>query len=117
MTRKKAKHSTSSNSILIIFVLVFGAAAAIPKHAFAIVVIACIWVVLWQLGKREKQQKNQIPTSALVATRQQEPKNTSMNVSREGANKRGNSSRLTQSFHFFMFEPIFSPVNALNQPI
>lgn len=37
--------------------------------------------------------------------------------SREGANKRGNSSRLTQSFHFFMFEPIFSPVNALNQPI
>ncbi|HHE5561883.1 TPA: hypothetical protein ACPEZ1_004560 [Enterobacter hormaechei] len=38
-------------------------------------------------------------------------------ISREGANKRGNSSRLTQSFHFFMFEPIFSPVNALNQPI
>ncbi len=36
---------------------------------------------------------------------------------REGANKRGNTSRLTQSFHFFMFEPIFSPVNALNQPI
>ncbi|WP_429060531.1 hypothetical protein, partial [Aeromonas veronii] len=25
--------------------------------------------------------------------------------------------RLTQSFHFFLFEPIFSPVNALNQPI
>ncbi|HHF8326613.1 TPA: acyltransferase family protein [Klebsiella pneumoniae] len=38
-------------------------------------------------------------------------------IPREGANKRGNSSRLTQSFHFFMFEPIFSPVNALNQPI
>ncbi len=38
-------------------------------------------------------------------------------TSMEGANKRGNSSRLTQSFHFFMFEPIFSPVNALNQPI
>ena len=36
---------------------------------------------------------------------------------KEGANKRGNSSRLTQSFHFFMFEPIFSPVNALNQPV
>ncbi|MEI1327132.1 hypothetical protein, partial [Klebsiella pneumoniae] len=36
---------------------------------------------------------------------------------KEGANKRGNSSRLTQSFHFFMFEPIFSLVNALNQPI
>ena len=43
-------------------------------------------------------------------------KNIGMNA-REGANKRGNSSRLTQSFHFFMFEPIFSPVNALNQPI
>ncbi len=40
-----------------------------------------------------------------------------MSTSKEGANKRGNSSRLTQSFHFFMFEPIFSPVNALNQPI
>ncbi|AFS58656.1 DUF417 family protein [Escherichia coli] len=38
-------------------------------------------------------------------------------LAKEGANKRGNSSRLTQSFHFFMFEPIFSPVNALNQPI
>ena len=44
-----------------------------------------------------------------VAVNQETPK--------EGANKRGNSSRLTQSFHFFMFEPIFSPVNALNQPI
>jgi hypothetical protein len=42
---------------------------------------------------------------------------TAGNVPKEGANKRGNSSRLTQSFHFFMFEPIFSPVNALNQPI
>ena len=38
-------------------------------------------------------------------------------TTKEGANKWGNSSRLTQSFHFFMFEPIFSPVNALNQPI
>lgn len=42
---------------------------------------------------------------------------TPRNIAEEGANKRGNSSRLTQSFHFFMFEPIFSPVNALNQPI
>ncbi|EOW15798.1 hypothetical protein A1WQ_02028 [Escherichia coli KTE103] len=41
----------------------------------------------------------------------------SRGIAKEGANKRGNSSRLTQSFHFFMFEPIFSPVNALNQPI
>ncbi|OYG89603.1 sugar kinase, partial [Shigella sonnei] len=30
-----------------------------------------------------------------------------MKTPKEGANKRGNSSRLTQSFHFFMFEPIF----------
>ena len=45
------------------------------------------------------------------------PTNSALVCFREGANKRGNSSRLTQSFHFFMFEPIFSPVNALNQPI
>ena len=32
--------------------------------------------------------------------------NQQLNI-REGANKRENSSRLTQSFHFFMFEPIF----------
>ena len=43
--------------------------------------------------------------------------NSTVRLLKEGANKRGNSSRLTQSFHFFMFEPIFSPVNALNQPI
>ncbi|WP_267206629.1 hypothetical protein, partial [Escherichia coli] len=30
----------------------------------------------------------------------------SKKTAKEGANKRGNSSRLTQSFHFFMFEPI-----------
>ncbi|MCM8150465.1 hypothetical protein M8U72_16635, partial [Enterobacter roggenkampii] len=30
---------------------------------------------------------------------------TAVPLIREGANKRGNSSRLTQSFHFFMFEP------------
>ena len=45
------------------------------------------------------------------------PSEEFVQASLEGANKRGNSSRLTQSFHFFMFEPIFSPVNALNQPI
>ncbi|HIH9060372.1 TPA: hypothetical protein ACYUXD_003587, partial [Escherichia coli] len=45
------------------------------------------------------------PTSIESATR-------SIMTAKEGANKRGNSSRLTQSFHFFMFEPIFSPVNA-----
>lgn len=44
-------------------------------------------------------------------------KSNIFSFSKEGANKRGNSSRLTQSFHFFMFESIFSPVNALNQPI
>lgn len=43
--------------------------------------------------------------------------NVNRTIAKEGANKWGNSSRLTQSFHFFMFEPIFSPVNALNQPI
>lgn len=43
--------------------------------------------------------------------------NYTLRIPKEGANKWGNFSRLTQSFHFFMFEPIFSPVNALNQPI
>uniref|UniRef100_UPI003D1E6067 hypothetical protein n=1 Tax=Aeromonas media TaxID=651 RepID=UPI003D1E6067 len=35
-----------------------------------------------------------------------EPEQSEDDFAREGANKRGNSSRLTQSFHFFMFEPI-----------
>ncbi len=56
----------------------------------------------------------------LIAKKRNHPHADAIHVAgwvREGANKRGNSSRLTQSFHFFMFEPIFSPVNALNQPI
>ncbi len=58
-------------------------------------------------------------TSSLVKMTQagETAANSAGKVTKEGANKRGNSSRLTQSFHFFMFEPIFSPVNALNQPI
>lgn len=60
-------------------------------------------VVLWQI--------NPFPDYPFFAL------NQSGSNTKEGANKRGNSSRLTQSFHFFMFEPIFSPVNALNQPI
>ncbi len=52
-----------------------------------------------------------------VMPREDEVAETLAWTPKEGANKRGNSSRLTQSFHFFMFEPIFSPVNALNQPI
>ncbi|ELD07484.1 hypothetical protein A15I_00652 [Escherichia coli KTE204] len=63
--------------------------------------------------KKEEAKKGTIAWSILSSH------NTSGNMDKlkEGANKRGNSSRLTQSFHFFMFEPIFSPVNALNQPI
>ncbi|WP_371317137.1 methyl-accepting chemotaxis protein [Aeromonas veronii] len=59
------------------------------------------------LAKRTQDSTSQI--NHIISELQQRAK--------EGANKRGNSSRLTQSFHFFMFEPIFSPVNALNQPI
>ncbi len=55
--------------------------------------------------------------AALISAPLQAAEKVVVNISKEGANKRGNSSRLTQSFHFFMFEPIFSPVNALNQPI
>ncbi|NJZ12055.1 hypothetical protein GTJ97_20225 [Escherichia coli] len=63
--------------------------------------------------KKEEAKKGTIAWSILSSH------NTSGNMDKlkEGANKRGNTSRLTQSFHFFMFEPIFSPVNALNQPI
>lgn len=56
-------------------------------------------------------------TGECIEVKTNEPLNSVMETLKEGANKRGNSSRLTQSFHFFMFEPIFSPVNALNQPI
>ncbi|HFG4501732.1 TPA: hypothetical protein ACGHB3_004035, partial [Acinetobacter baumannii] len=44
-------------------------------------------------------QFRRLKTNACMAQKQ----------SREGANKRGNSSRLTQSFHFFLFEPFFLP--------
>ncbi|SQY60543.1 type IV secretory pathway VirB6 component (fragment) [Escherichia coli] len=54
---------------------------------------------------------------AMLQASRERNKHNSYAYTKEGANKRGNSSRLTQSFHFFMFEPIFSPVNALNQPI
>ena len=57
-----------------------------------------------------------LPTAVLANNDENESDVLSL-YAKEGANKRGNSSRLTQSFHFFMFEPIFSPVNALNQPI
>ena len=63
------------------------------------------------LGLRHEDIKSWDKTIHVV------PRGDNANAAREGANKRGNSSRLTQSFHFFMFEPIFSPVNALNQPI
>ncbi|XMR33989.1 hypothetical protein ACLK12_17180 [Escherichia coli] len=45
---------------------------------------------------------------ALASGKNDNPGSTGTASIREGANKRGNSSRLTQSFHFFMFEPIFS---------
>ena len=64
------------------------------------------------------QQSRRIKGQALARIdREQKMLHSGTQGPREGANKRGNSSRLTQSFHFFMFEPIFSPVNALNQPI
>ena len=57
------------------------------------------------------------PDTVLASTAGKDLMSSGDATVKEGANKRGNSSRLTQSFHFFMFEPIFSPVNALNQPI
>lgn len=64
-----------------------------------------LWVLLW-------------PTFLRLVSVKSDVRDVGFDIcAREGANKRGNTSRLTQSFHFFMFEPIFSPVNALNQPI
>ncbi|TNI40936.1 hypothetical protein, partial [Aeromonas dhakensis] len=70
---------------------------------------------------KDKHQdgRQHLPIAASIRTNRISPAEHREHIKtlREGANKRGNSSRLTQSFHFFMFEPIFSPVNALNQPI
>ena len=47
--------------------------------------------------------------AVVIAAEMQSGKSGIALALREGANKRGNSSRLTQSFHFFMFEPFFLP--------
>ncbi len=67
------------------------------------------YIVGYYCALRPHEYNGGLPTN--------ESENRYWKKSKEGANKRENSSRLTQSFHFFMFEPIFSPVNALNQPI
>jgi len=60
MARKKAKNSTS-NGILIIFALAFGAVASIPKNAWiAIGVIACIAAVFWLLVRRSRRHAEQL---------------------------------------------------------
>ena len=65
MARKKAKNSTS-NGILIIFALAFGAFASIPKNAWiAIGVIACIGASLWLLVRRAKRQREQMSATTL----------------------------------------------------
>ncbi|MEY7478694.1 hypothetical protein [Citrobacter freundii] len=69
-----------------------------------VLMIVILWLVKFMIASAVAGETNHVEY--------QQP-----TLTREGANKRGNSSRLTQSFHFFMFEPIFSPVNALNQPI
>ncbi len=78
-------------------------------YYFAVLVLGLFSAASYQKTVRDKYEG--IPTTPIYYM-------TCLTVFiMEGANKRGNSSRLTQSFHFFMFEPIFSPVNALNQPI
>ncbi|MEA0284142.1 hypothetical protein SNB30_18975 [Escherichia coli] len=73
--------------------------------------------VLTNKGAELVEQRNKCTDEGGRALLNKQIKAIRMAQFKEGANKRGNSSRLTQSFHFFMFEPIFSPVNALNQPI
>ena len=79
-----------------------------------VVAMPCALAVEFNLNVLDKSMRDRIDISLLKEKGVIAPGEYFV---REGANKRGNSSRLTQSFHFFMFEPIFSPVNALNQPI
>ena len=68
MARKKAK-SSSGTGILIIFALVFGALASIPKNAWiAIGAVACIGGVMWLLATRTKRQLEQLQKSASATT-------------------------------------------------
>lgn len=81
MARKKAKNSTS-NGILIIFALAFGAVASIPKNAWiAIGVIACIAALFWLLVRRSRRQAEQLSVPASETERLREHQRSGLTFS------------------------------------
>jgi uncharacterized tellurite resistance protein B-like protein len=69
MARKKSKNATG-NGLLIIFALVIGAMASIPKGAWVgIGVIACITTVFWLLVRRSRRQREQISATTFAPSR------------------------------------------------
>ncbi|MNL97154.1 Tellurite resistance protein TerB [compost metagenome] len=61
MARKKATNSSGSG-VLIVFALIIGAVASIPKNAWiAVGVICCVSAILWLLVGRAKRQRDQKP--------------------------------------------------------
>lgn len=62
MARKKAGNSAGSGA-LIIFALLLGALASIPKSAWVgIAVVTSIGVILWLLARRARRQRDHLPT-------------------------------------------------------
>ncbi|MCF4029038.1 hypothetical protein L2V99_23600, partial [Escherichia coli] len=91
------------------------ALALLPSAAFAAPATEETVIVEGSATAPDDGENDYSVTSTSAGTKMQMTQRDipqSVTIVREGANKRGNSSRLTQSFHFFMFEPIFSPVNA-----
>lgn len=81
MARKKAKNSGGTGT-LIVFALIFGAFASIPKSAwFAMGVITCIGVCLWLLINRVKRQSAQISAATSEATNLREQQGTGLSFS------------------------------------
>jgi uncharacterized tellurite resistance protein B-like protein len=98
MARKKAKNS-SGTGILIIFALVFGAFASIPKNAWiAIGVVACIGGVMWLLATRTKRQLAQLQKSASATTPLREPRDKNVTFSMQEVSS-SNMSEETSDFY------------------
>ncbi|HEX4547950.1 TerB N-terminal domain-containing protein [Pseudomonas sp.] len=98
MARKKAKNS-SGTGILIIFALVFGALASIPKNAWiAIGVVACIGGVMWLLATRTKRQLAQLQKSASTTTPLHEPRDKNVTFSMQEISS-SNISEETSDFY------------------
>ncbi|WP_222834476.1 TerB N-terminal domain-containing protein [Pseudomonas sp. SC3(2021)] len=98
MARKKAKNS-SGTGILIIFALVFGAFASIPKNAWiAIGVVACIGGVMWLLATRTKRQLAQLQKSASTTTPLHESRDKNVTFSMQDVSS-SNTSEETSDFY------------------